>query len=245
MNRIIYPNPPIVEALVEFRFIADVSREQLIEVLSEHLSNEYPGERHDQSEIQLQIKGNFDEQTASGSAQRTKIITFLRSSDGKRLLGCGDQLLSVNVLAPYPGWESFVAQIEDAIAALPRELLDQGFSKISVRYIDRIELPPVCDNISEYLSIIAHAPDGLPDVLIDHQQVYRTMDPETATEALFVVVLLTQTEPPILHLDLSLTRTKDSSTSVEAWRDVIEDLHDRQHRAFEASITDKTRELFQ
>jgi len=104
MTRRSYPNPPIVEAVIDLRFVADVSGEALLAALGTALADRYPAERRRQDRLELSAALLPD--AVSTTARRSPHVTFLRSNDGARLIGCGSRMMSVHALAPYPGWES-------------------------------------------------------------------------------------------------------------------------------------------
>lgn len=76
MTRRAYPRPPIVEAVITFRFAEILASETLLAVFPGELSGQYPSE------------------------EKRKDLRFLQSADGLRLLGCAGDILSVHVLAP-------------------------------------------------------------------------------------------------------------------------------------------------
>ncbi|MBI4858982.1 MAG: TIGR04255 family protein [Candidatus Riflebacteria bacterium] len=247
MTRRIYPKPPIVEAVVELRFVADNVAETLLEALGGKLSSQYPGDRKIQELVET--SGQVSPESVRTASRRTPHVTFLRSSDGVRLIGCGAKTMSVHNLAPYAGWESFFEQIEEAVAAVPSGLRGGGLEAISVRYIDRMTLPAGGHPFTDYLTIMPPCPGPMPSEIAEFHVVTQTMDSTDSSIALLTLASAPPTpegRPVLLH-DLHLHRRGTPLCGVDdrGWVDIVNALHERQRDVFEASITDKMRELFQ
>lgn len=248
VTRRIYPNPPIVEAVIEFRFEESGPGAELSDVIRTALSATYDAEEtatQDRIEAEVSLTGGG----VAAAARRTPHITFLRSASGHRLLGCGPGSLSVHVLAPYPGWESFIGQAEEAVGALPAPVADSPVLVLSIRYIDRIEIPGGRGGFADYLSVLPPRPKGMPAVLAGCHYVTHATDPRDGTRAQLTVAS-TPGEPekgPALLYDLALQQSGQPlcSFQVDSWRPLVEEMHARQREIFEQSITDRTRELFQ
>ncbi len=249
VTRRIYPNPPIVEAVIEFRFEPRGDAADLAQTLRKALGDTYDA---DQTRTQdwIEAEVSVADGGVAAAARRTPHVTFLQSASGHRLLGCGPGSLSVHTLAPYPGWESFIAQAEEAVGALPGPLADAPVLSVSVRYIDRIELP--ADNnigFADFITVMPPRPAQMPNVLSGCYYATQATDPEDGTFALLTVASApgAQSGSAALTYDLVLRRAGQPlcSFQLESWKPTVEGLHTRQREIFEESITDRTRELFQ
>jgi uncharacterized protein (TIGR04255 family) len=245
MERRVYPKPPIIEAIMELRFVSGVDAAVLLESLSGALAESYSGERREglRFEVQAQIQ---DEQVAS-SARQIPSVTFLSSSDGLRLVGCADNLLTVHVLAPYPGWESFVAQAHEVVEALPVSVKEAGLRAIGVRYLDRIKLPDgLQDSPNEYLTVLPQRPTAMPPNLTSYVFQTQSQDDDQRVMAVINCSLSGAGEDgTLIGLDLNLVCQRDlEPLSKNTWKLVVEGLHQRQREIFEEAITDKMRDLF-
>ncbi len=89
--------------------------------------------------VTLQATRNADGLATEG--QITHPLTLLSSADGLRLVGCGDGVLSIHVLALYPGWAVFIEQATAAVQAVKPLVGAAPVHQIAVRYVDRIVLP--------------------------------------------------------------------------------------------------------
>ncbi|WP_279165294.1 TIGR04255 family protein [Thermus scotoductus] len=133
-----YRNPPLVEAICEFRLTQNTHWDLMIPGLFyEGVKNEFPHrEQRSVQELQL-IQG------PQGIRQELRVSerALLFSPDRKLVIQLGPHILVVNALKPYPTWEGFKPRIEMAWKKL-QEIMDvQGLERIGLRYINRIELP--------------------------------------------------------------------------------------------------------
>lgn len=243
-QRRIYPRPPIVEAMVEFVFQEDVVSPSLYENLGEALKTQYPGPRDEQKVFEVSANLTPGEMSAKTEIKGSTI--FLKASDSLRLIGCAARVLSIHVLRPYPGWESFEEQITQAVGALSDETRDRVLEKISVRYIDRFDLPASHDSIDTFLAMMPPCPTGLPGELAAFNVVTETADSD-GTAALLIMAGGANSETSAFRItyDLTLQRVASTKLSDSEWLQIVRTLHVRQRAVFEASITDVARELFQ
>ena len=247
LRRRVYPKPPIVEAVVDLRF-SEGTGGDILSTLSQRLGRQYSGEQKRQHRVE--VSARIEEEAVATETRRIPHVTFLRSPDGLRLLGCGPDVLSVHVLAPYPGWESFIDQAKEAVGALyAGPHASATVATLTVRYIDRIELPDVGASFSDLLTVIPARPQGMPPQLAGLYVTMQTTDPGDGTTASLVVgsTPTDESNRPALIYDLSVQRSGQPLSGLEGdeWSRIAEDLHRRQREIFEASITDAARELFQ
>ena len=114
-----YENPPIEEALVEFHFVPGQEWDLTI-----------PGKLHEHADIKRQYLGkprtqqSWEAAFKTGSDQLPNLAVRqglgriqLVDRDERCLISLGPDVLSVNTLRPYDGWERFRPRIEVALDA--------------------------------------------------------------------------------------------------------------------------------
>lgn len=249
MTRPMYPRPPIVEAVIDFRFASEVQAASLVHALGSTLREKYAGERKNSDLIEL--AASVEKDYVATSARRSGHATFLQSSDGLRLLGCGNSMLSVHVLAPYSGWENFRDQAQEAIQVLPDGIRNESLASLSIRYINRFSFPTTAQmSINDYLVVMPPRPDGMPAQLSGFHMITQTRDPEDGTTALLTMASAPpddKTGNPVVIYDLTVQRAGKPLCGLgnDEWVSIIEVLHSQHRDIFEASITDHMRDLFQ
>lgn len=242
-----YPRPPIVEAVIELRFAADAPATRLLDCIRPSLGERYAGGERVQN--RMEFSAEVGPHGASSSVSQRPHLTLLESTDGLRSIGCADQTLSVHVLAPYPGWENFIALAVEAVEVLPAELLEPGFAALAVRYIDRIALPAEeAPRPTDYFTVLARPTASMPGETNGFHLVTQSWDAASGTAAMLTIASMPPDEQgrPLVLYDLNLLKLANPDPLPHhGWRDCVEHLHVRQRDIFEESITDRTRELFQ
>lgn len=241
-----YPRPPIVEAVLLFQLAVDVEAGVVFDVLKDTIGENYKGDEEKRDLMAAQMR--IDQEGFSANASRSVSHTmFMRSSDGLRLVGVAPGVLSVHVLAPYPGWERFVEQASEAVEALPDEVRSAGFRSIVVRYIDRIVFPSnEAIQLSEYFNTIPLHPSSLPQELSGFHFVTQSQEGPVSAMMTLASAPSDGDGRPVVLYDLQLSQSgSDAPVATEDdWLSVAENLHERLRDAFEESITEKTRDLF-
>lgn len=235
-----YPNPPIVEAVVEFRFTAGKWSPEIFTRLLEQVRTSYGGLPRIQRQVELHADLTGPELKTTGTAVPQGLL--IPSEDGKRVFGLNGRILSVHVLAPYPGWERFLEQVRAAFSTYVAIVAPQGLECVGVRYIDRIATP-ASESLSKFFTILPSRPIAMPDVLSAFHIVLQSQDEDTTA---FLTLSSTESADPdrvVALYDLNLFRPV--SGPLGAWEPHVDELHRRQRAIFEASITDLARDLFQ
>lgn len=251
MTRRQYPNPPIEEAVCEFRFAPGPKWNLTIPGLFyEKIRNTYPGEPQQQDLIDTDI---FSENIPANHEITVKpSITKLifASADEKRLVGVGPDMLSIHSLDPYQGWEEFYPRIEQAFWSYLQVANPTGVKHIALRYINKIAIPSEREiDISDYFTIY-------PELPSDDEFPNRMSSFFTRTELLyediparltitFTDALSEQEGVAMIVLDIEISQNwiVKSLPLQDALPSLFE-LKLRQGQAFESLITDRTRELF-
>lgn len=239
-----YRNPPIVEAVVELRFAPGDSwtwGAAALPALAERFRPMYPGPTQRRHNLQVRIESDKPP-TSSVMSQQVILPTL----DGKALVGLGENLLSVHVLAPYPGWNVLLPRVVDALAVYREVANPDGITLVGVRYLDAIIVPDAACNLLEYFPCLPARPTSMPSVLQAFQVVTQAHDEdENFTAVLTLASQPTASAGLTLLYDLNLVRPFASATSFHEVEGHATFLHDRQRLIFEDSITDTTRRLFQ
>lgn len=243
-----YPRPPIVEAVIDFRFSPAGGGDELLNALAGALGQEYPGDQKTQDTIEVQAQ--LREDSVAAAARRARHLTFLQSGDGLRLVGCGDGMLSIHVLAPYPGWESFIERAVEVMEVAQGHLEGRTVQLVSVRYIDRITMP-VSEGVSfnDLLTAMPTRPTSMPGLLTGFHFVTQAVEPHDGTMASLTLASAPPDKDgrPVVVYDLTVQRSGQPLCGLAEtdWRPIVEALHERQRAIFEDSITDRLRETFQ
>ncbi len=238
-----YKNPPLVEAVCEFRLTPDTPWDLAIPGLFYEEVKDTFTQREQRMVQEVELT-----QGPQGLQQqiRTSERIVLFTEDKKMLVQLGPRLLVVNALKPYPTWQGFKPQIEMAWEGLQDIVEVRGLQRIGLRYINRIELPAQDMQLAEYFDFYPFIGTRLPQNMVsfivgaefsyaegrDRCRVQLAPTPDSSEEK----------RAFMLDIDYFLARPRAVQVSdALSW---IEDAHNRVEEVFEGAITDRLRELF-
>ncbi|MDN7024019.1 TIGR04255 family protein [Methanoculleus sp. FWC-SCC1] len=238
-----YRNPPVIEAVCEFRFPPDTPWDAAIpERLYERLKEEFP-----HREVQ---KGQELEITQGNSGVSQKVIsverTILYSENRKILLHIGNHILAINCLQPYPSWKVFQPKIQQTFNAIQEVTGITGIDRIGLMYLDKIEIPEETGKLKDYFNFHPGIGEHLPQKFVNfivgcdfpfadmrdicRLQLTRAMQEKPGNSAF------------ILTTDYFLAKRQAiAPDEVFEW---LENAHREVREIFEGSVTDKLRSLF-
>jgi uncharacterized protein (TIGR04255 family) len=238
-----YGNPPIVEVVVEFRFVpAELWDLTVPGLVYDRLRGQFPRKRL------LKVLESEAAAESAGIRQEFRLadrMQFLRE-DEKGFVQVGPDLLAVNHLAPYPTWEGFVPLVHDALVAYIGIARPKGLRRIGLRYVNRIVIPANPVELADYLNFRPFIGPGLPQRMSgfilgvqtpydDGRDILRLQLTTDEPGALDSVVVL---------LDMDYFMARPEAVLLSKALEWIATAHSRVQEAFEACINDRLRTLF-
>ncbi len=236
-----YTKPPITEAVIDIRLKKHL-KPPAVDSLQKALGKHYP-----KSEPLQHAEINFDMKGAASS--RVELQGYrMFSSDGTDIIASQKQGITVSRLAPYDGWDNFIARfIRDW--EIWKKKVDplNDTCRIGVRYINRIDVPLLgkkAIRIEDYFNVSIRTPD--PDIMFG-EFLARLVTPIEGTP--LILILTTSSVPPVILDHCSFLFDIDIfCENQRATRDnVLERLGEmraQKNRYFEELLTDKAKELF-
>ena len=248
-----YDNPPIEEALCEFRFNSGQEWNLTIPgKLHTELMQEYSGKPQNQRFFELEFQsgetGTTPKIRYGGGVEMVQLV----NENKNRIIGIGKDVLSIHMLRPYQdprhsesgGWEEFKKRISQALDAYWKVVIPIGVNRLGIRYINRIDVPDEQIKIGEYFKCALPVVDALPS----SQKKFTSRVEYDYGDG--VNLILTQSSASTsserfeYFLDLNVVWTNTNSVGRDDTMEKVEDLRNRERIAFEAVITSKTRGLF-
>lgn len=142
-----YVNPPLLEAVCEFRLARDTPWDMTVPgLVYEKLRNAFSKrEQRLMQEVEL-VHG------PEGLRQqiRTSEHILLFAEDNKTFVQVGPRLLAVHSLKPYPTWARFKPKSVEAFKSLNEAVEIAGLDRIGLRYMNRIEIPGSPVRVEDY-----------------------------------------------------------------------------------------------
>ena len=244
-----YKNPPIEEALCEFRFESGQDWDPTIPgQLHVELAEEYSGKPQEQRAMGLEWNAQERQLHYNEGLAKVQLV----SDDGKRMVGVGPDVLSVHILRPYHsplfldngGWGEFRQRIGRALEAYWKVIRPVGVLRVGVRYINKILIPQSMVTIGKYFRCALPQVDGLPT----HSIASASRTEYTYADGIRLILSQGSIESPEDHygylLDIDVIWENSEAVSQDEAIAKAGDLRTREREIFESVITDKARELF-
>lgn len=246
MDKQSYASPPIIDAIIEFKFKGDCKEKELKKIIKKLKKTYENYERLNNVKVKIDIQS--DSGITSSTSNSTPEITHRFSSENMT-----QQLLVENngfkfsQLAPYGGWENFIERVISDFNQLRGLFGNESLERIGVRYVNRVDIP-ITAKIVEYEKYINVYPH-LPSVLNQLSQ-YAVQAQIFLPDLESIVMLNSAIVKPILDNFLSIVIDQDiiksdcSKLSNEEVFNYLESVRKKKNEIFESCITDKARELF-
>ena len=238
-----YPNPPLVEALCEFRFAGGSPWDWTVPgLIYDHLRGQFPKKKQVRRiEVEMATSEKGTEQIVRPS-ERVQLL----QEDERAIVQVGANLLVVNCLRPYPSWERFSQTIGRAFDAYRGAAQPGRLAKIRLQYINRIELSADEADLERYFNFRPFLGAGLPQS-IDSFIIGVTISYEEGRDRLRME--LTSASASRKHalefrLDLHYSVVREGAVPLGGALEWTETAHERIEEAFESAISDGLKRTF-
>jgi uncharacterized protein (TIGR04255 family) len=239
-----YKNPPIVEALCELQFEPDSPWDLTIPgLVYEKVRDTFPKRRQAK---QLEVDVAAGPEGVGQQVRTVDRMQFLRE-DEKALVQVGPHLLAVNHLKPYPSWQEFSPLIKKGLQAYCNVVGPSSIHRVELRYINRIEVAGQRIELADYFEfrpfVGSNLSQGHGPFIVGIQVPY-----EESRDILKLVLTSASVETPdtaAVVLDLDYFLVKPGEVALDNVFEWVEVAHSRIEEAFEASITDRLRQMFE
>ena len=231
--------PTIAEALCEIHFSVkpETANSNWADTLKKHLGDAYP---HLENKEHRQFKAEISPQGVSVNPIGTSIAYHVfKHAKRNHLIQAFPNLLTINEIEKYPGWNVVIKDLETAWTSLQRTISVEKISRIGLRYINKIPRMNPDESVSEWLKPSEFYPSR---ILIAKAQFASRFETFIDDEHRAIVVLaegLSQTgEKPIIF-DIDVV----SEANIEPNWDLVEKtvgfLHDQIWQVFKPALSPK------
>ncbi|MCI0329524.1 MAG: TIGR04255 family protein [candidate division Zixibacteria bacterium] len=241
-----YSNPPIIEAVCEFRLNPESKWDLTIPgILYEKVNTEFP---HKETRL---IQETVIKQGPEGTEQqlRTSERAVFLTQDRRIFIQIGPNLLAVNSLKPYPTWEKFKPRIENVYKALTEVMDVKSFERLGLRYINRIEIPQEPNkrfDLEKYFEFRPYLGKKLPTDLDFFSMgcVLKFFDERDLCSVRLRNAVAENKANTAFLLDMDYFLAKSSDVPASEAMNWVEMAHEKVEEIFEGCISDKLREIF-
>jgi len=240
-----YRRPPVVEALCEMHFRDSDCDDTLIGQFYERVKNEFPKKRP--QEIQkAEFRFSSSGEMAAGVRRLPPRMQFVTSADD-RMIQLGPELLVVNQLRPYASFEEWEKTLYAALDTYRDLAHPKTIGRVCVRYIDRVIIPSPGVRMEEYFALYPQVPEamGTSHGAFMLRVEFPERRPGHRLLVTFGSALPERPDTMAFLLDYYDVCEPGCAATRDAVQPIVRTAHENIIEAFEASITDKLRLLFE
>jgi uncharacterized protein (TIGR04255 family) len=242
--RRMYRKPPVSQVVCEFQFVGASAWDwTVLGLIYQKISDRFPEKRQEQGfQIRIAPGEQKVEQTLPSTLTKMQFLNDSKST----MVQIGPDLLAVNIMTAYPGWESFRNLIQEQFGIYREIAHPVSFKRIGLRYINRFEFSQNRIETTDYFNYYPKLPPSLEQTHGPFSmQVLHTYDDERDTLNLRIGTEVPPTPNVVIILDLDYVLMDVARVKLDEAESWIDQAHDRIESMFEACITDKARELFE
>lgn len=231
-------NPPLVEAVCEFRF--DPASEWDWTVpgrLFDKIGDEF-SERSEVRRLEVTVEQGGEKSPSPAVIETGPDRIQLKRPDGSAMVQVGPKLLAINHLRPYPNWETFRGLILRVYQTYCDIAGSSALDRIGLRYINQIPIPSAGRKINEMLTIQPKLSRSLDRPVTSFFQRYALEHENPKGGLIHQTGLQIVDGNPIVALDLDFfSKAVADIASVESMMDWLDQAHERVEEGFIDSLT--------
>lgn len=240
-----YGHPPITEAVIEIKFSTPLES-NVFEKLNRKFNKNYPEDKAIRNVlVSLTVTGGNPHPQPSASEGTSGHRRS--SSDMTELLVWWPNSFVASQLAPYPGWDVFMARFTRDWKASKRSRGFREINRVGVRFINRIDIPIDNGTVEheQYLNIYPKLPDSIEAVDSYAVQTLSRID-----DIHCILTINSASVPsPVLGfasfiLDIDIAKVADLPQNDRELFQLLDQIRDWKNRIFEDCIDQKARRLF-
>jgi uncharacterized protein (TIGR04255 family) len=239
-----YENAPIILSILQFRYkkIEGIKTKEF-KKKGVQIVNEYPQLRERVIQ-QIHFGGNKPDGTTNVSLDEKEIdgVQFI-SNDKKKNLVIGKDRFTFEMHGKYPGWEVFISEPKRFWDLFKDELGDVELTGLSLRYVNKINLPLDFHDISEYFTTYIQSSTG-EHTLNTFQLRYTSVEPDNKLTMHVGHVLEAPIEGKYPYIfDIDVIYSSEIENAPDKIWEIFDFLRKKKNSIFNDGLSDKTKEL--
>lgn len=238
-----YDNPPLVEAVCEFQFLSDENWDLTFPgLIYERIKDGFPRKKQ-VTRTSLRVPAGIPAPAVSEDV--VDRVQFY-SKDEKALIQVGPNLLAVNALRPFFGWEELRRTALDKMNVYREICNPRGLRRVGIRYINEILIPGNRISLAEYALIGPFAPQGEgQELAFFHVEGVRKFQDPTMLLRFAFATSPSKDEKARFILDLDVFGDEEVAPEFSALSIWMDKAHERLESFFDSSFTPKAhRDIF-
>lgn len=237
----LYSKAPITEATIDLRIaLPEDFTPGHLEAFQAPLGDAY-SEKQD-----ILVDEWLVEPGARGASYSNQQIGYrFVNADKRRIVQARRDGFAFSLLAPYERWEKFSQEARGIWEQFRDHVRPAAIGRLSVRYINRLDIPAASVELKKYLATVPEIADGMPQTIQSYfMQIVLPMEDAHAT----AIVNQALVPPPVpgttsILLDIDLFRDQDVPQDEQGIWQAFEELRTAKNRIFDATLTQDAKEL--
>lgn len=240
-----YPNAPIVEAILDIRVkLPEIVTLESLEAFHDSIKERFPKKR---KRFSIDTNVNISSKGPTVLPSSGTPIGHMFSSADNKIVQPQLRGFSFNKLKSYEDWDTFRTEGRELWDLYSQIAKPIRIERISLRYINRIEVPMPIKKFRDYILLSPQIPETLPQA-INHFFIQLTI-PHPENDLRSVAKITMSMETPTneilpLIFDVDVISFIDFTDDEKKMWESFEKLRHFKNEVFNNSITDKTRGLF-
>lgn len=238
-----YKKAPILEAVLEFRWPSSKALGELKAVLE---SSVFEGFEAPKPRVQFETALKIDENGISHNHNQRPLGFEVTLRDGSEIVFLEEQKFVFAQRAPYDRWEYFSGKALALLTPTVAALDVTEFSRVGLRFINRIDIPEPKIDTDEYVTISFNGPRDDRGIIEEFQM--RVVKPSEREGLRYALVLATMASPLPKHssilLDIDVFTREPIPATGEKFMHMLGEMRSEKNDIFQKCITEKTIELF-
>lgn len=237
-----YKNSPITEVVCEFRFeLESIFDQKTVDLFFNEIKEKFPKKKKGQTH---QIKLEINPKGQSFNKTLEEFDQFF-SDDEKTLIQLDKGRLSIHKLKPYNSWQEFYSLINLVFDSYIKNIKIKSIQRIGLRYINNFVIPLSTFDAEQYFNLHPIMGEGLPQNLVSFM-VGTIFAFENGRDNIKVQLIDRVAAPnkTVFVLDMDYFLVNPGSIQIDEITQWITNAHKNVENVFEASLTEKTKLLF-
>ena len=243
----LYRNPPVVEALCEVYFASSKWDNSIPNLFYEEIKDRFPNQE-EQLLHRVDFTVDVPNETIRSGMEVGPSRNLFSTVERDQLIQITENLFVFNQLTPYRSFHSWESIFHDAFDTFAKLVSPYAVDRIGVRYLNHVRIPESKFQMSDYFTIFPVLPLGSGNVHGDfliNCVVPQSDEGHFLTYSFSKIVPEPQDEiSQVFLLDLYDQASLDRTLSESEFKSHVRVAHGNVGQAFEGSITDRLRNLF-
>ncbi len=242
-----YKNPPIEQAICEFRFAPEKPWDPTLPGRLAGLQREYDGTVQELRQVEWGVAAQPDYPSPALTVKEGPLRVRFENKAANRAVEVAPSVVSIQAARPYVGWvEDFRPRVHAAFNEFREVARPAAVVRIGIRYINRMVISGRLSDSGAYFQYLPHPPKEIP-----MEGMFSTTNRSQFTYADGARLNLTVAGRDLADGRADLVLDLDVSWEPQGAPMDLNDalakadaLRSREREAFEALITDSARETF-